>query len=221
MADTPAPAPRGIDLARYHRDVRRLTLARWKGNAARLLDPEDLVQEVYRRILRRNLQACAWDPSRGSLGHYVHQIAGCAIADMLKPEKRRARAEVHGDPERWDDVATPEPDPAEAPLDLAEAPSDPEEREAFFAALCCLHVLGELPAPGPPVWQRALKARQAEQWAERFFARPVEGHGEPEQLTLGGGAESPAPSGEPAPARPVARRGPRAAEADPRQGSLF
>jgi DNA-directed RNA polymerase specialized sigma24 family protein len=206
MASTPAPL--GIDLARYHRDVRRLVLARWKGNAARLLDPEDLVQEVYRRILRRNRLACAWDPSRGSLGHYVHQLAGCAIADMLKPVKRRARAEVHGDPERWDEVPAPEPDPEDAPLDLAEAPSDPDDREAFFAALCCLHVLGELPAP-EPLWRRALDQRDREQT-------------EPGQLLLDGRTDlSPPPSAEPPRARAVSRRGPRPAAPDPRQGSLF
>jgi DNA-directed RNA polymerase specialized sigma24 family protein len=214
MADTPAPAPCGIDLARYHRDVRRLTLARYRRDLRRdvhrLLDPEDLVQEVCRRILRRNLQACAWDPSRGSLGHYVHQIASCAIADMLKPAKRRARAEVHSDPERWDDVPAPEPEPVEAPLDLAEAPSDPEEREAFFAALCCLHVLGELPAP-EPLWKRALRERHREQT-------------EPGQLLLDGRTDlspPPLPSAAPQPVRAASRRGPRPAAPDPRQGSLF
>ena len=172
----------GIDLARYHRDVRRLTLARWRGPAL-ALDPDDLVQEVCRRILRRNRRPCAWDPSRGSLGHYVHCIAGNAIADMLAVHRRHACAELHGDPERLDEVAAPEPDAEDAPLDPEAAPTDADEREDFFAALCCLHVFGELPS-AEPLWRRALKQRVAEQWAERFFARSPASTSPPVQLPL-------------------------------------
>jgi DNA-directed RNA polymerase specialized sigma24 family protein len=94
--------PLGWRVAELLRDAsqrRRLTLARWRGPALGR-DPDDLVQEVCRRILRRNRRPCAWDPSRGSLGHYVHCVAGNAIADMLAVHRRHARAELLGDPER-------------------------------------------------------------------------------------------------------------------------
>lgn len=73
------PGGRGLDLAAsglqcatLAEDVRRVALlclgdyARSRPARARLVDPDDLVQDVYRRILRRNPCESAWDPQRGS-----------------------------------------------------------------------------------------------------------------------------------------------------------
>ena len=149
-------------------DVRRLVLSRWVGNAARLLDPDDLVQEVHRRIIRRNRRPCAFDPRQGSIGHYVYQVTGGAIADMLKPAKRRADHELLTlDSCDLPEPTAPEPD---APLDLDSTPSEPDAREDFFLALCCLEVLGELPVK-EPLWQRALRQREKEQARARAAAK--------------------------------------------------
>jgi RNA polymerase sigma factor (sigma-70 family) len=169
--------PLGVDLAApgltartktIADDVRRLVLSRWVGNAARLLDPDDLVQEVHRRIIRRNRRPCAFDPRQGSIGHYVYQVTSGAIADMLKPAKRRAEQErLTLDTCDFPEPVAPEPD---APLDLDAAPSEPDAREDFFLALCCLEVLDELPVK-EPLWQRALRQREKEQARARAAAK--------------------------------------------------
>jgi hypothetical protein len=99
--------------------------------------------------------------------HYVDVQAGNAIADMLAAQRRVAQHELHSDPERADEVAAPEPDPDDAPFDLEAAPSDPDEREAFFLAACCLEVLGELPVT-VPLWERALRQRETQRQCSLF-----------------------------------------------------
>jgi hypothetical protein len=165
-------------------------------------DPVGTRLEVYRRILRRNGKPCAWDPARGSLGHYVHRIAGNAIADMLATQRHHARAELHGDPERFDEHADPR-DPVAA-LEAADAALE------AGVDLAASHEAGELLSRSPlALWERALAQRIREQTA-------------PGQLTLDGRVEEPAPpAAAPASPRAPRERRPRASEPDERQGSLW
>jgi hypothetical protein len=106
---------------------------------------------------------------------------------MLSVQRRVARWELHGDPERDDETADPR-DPIGEMLVADDA------------------VRGGTPEP---LWQRALRLRSAEQWAQQFFARAPEGA--TEQLSLLGRAVMlPPEPAEPAPAAPEAPRAPAA-----------
>jgi hypothetical protein len=112
--------PHGASMAE---EIRKLTLARLAGEAKRLLDPDDLVQAVYRRILRRNHRPkSAFDPTRASVSQYVHQIAGNAIVDELAKVKRIEQRELHGDPDREEDAYEVNADPRDPIAALEELP---------------------------------------------------------------------------------------------------
>lgn len=191
---TTLPGP-ALDLAgpgRHHPrlvdDVRHIVLSRQLGDALRL-DPDDLVQTVCCKLLRLNRPRpvpssrgpawcygnAAYDPERASLSRYVVQVTSGVIADLLEQLNHRESHELRSDPTREDhEIAAPEPDPLDAPLSLADAPSDPDDREAFFSALCCLEVLGELPC-AVPLWQRALEQRRAEVQGSLFSVAQMVG----------------------------------------------
>jgi predicted HAD superfamily Cof-like phosphohydrolase len=63
---------RGIDLAERGHEVAKLI---FKGYGKRIyqegLDPQDVLQEVYKGILIRNNGKGAFDPERSSFSHYV------------------------------------------------------------------------------------------------------------------------------------------------------
>lgn len=214
MAGRDAPtlsSGRGLDLAapglkhaRFCDDVRHVALARLQRDlrpeVRRLVDADDLVSEVNRRILRRNQHtgtvstgACgcclvgtrgsAWSPERGSWTHYVDRITSCAIEDLLAPARRIARHELMAaDPDREDEHVAPEPDSDARPFDPEAAPSDPDDREVVFLAACCLHVFGELPVTDG-LATRALRQRE-QQLQESLFGPAILAFGsELEQAT--------------------------------------
>lgn len=111
MGWVPIGAPRvvrsdgrlGIDLAKRGHEVAKLMYA---GFGRRIFasgyDPEDVLQEVYRGILARNLGKCPFDPSKSSFGHYVHMVIGCVLSNYHRQQHRRAEFEQVGIP-GWSD----------------------------------------------------------------------------------------------------------------------
>ena len=87
----------GIDLMKRGHEVAKLFYA---GFASKLmgagLDPDDVLQEVYRGILVRNKGKCPWDPHKSSFGHYVHMVANCVISNYFRHENRKNSMEQTG-----------------------------------------------------------------------------------------------------------------------------
>jgi len=87
----------GIDLAKRGHEVAKLMYA---GFARRILragyDPEDVLQEVYRGILARNIGKCPFDVRKSSFGHYVHMVIGCVLSNFHRREQRRMDREKVG-----------------------------------------------------------------------------------------------------------------------------
>ena len=88
--------PVGIDLSKKSEDVRRLLFA---GFGRRIYasgyDPEDVLQEVYRKLLVANQGKSPWDPNKSKFGHYVHMVCGSALSNYHRKQKRiRDREQV-------------------------------------------------------------------------------------------------------------------------------
>jgi DNA-directed RNA polymerase specialized sigma24 family protein len=78
--------PLGIDLSKHANDVNRIVCAHFAHGHS--LNMEDLVQEVYAAILRKNRQPCAFDPRRSTFAHYVFIVARSTLLNLLDKEKR-------------------------------------------------------------------------------------------------------------------------------------
>ena len=94
----------GIDLAKYKEDIRMIF---YKRQAQRILrkglDPEEVLQEVYKGILIRNKGKCPYNPSKSAFSTYVVLVMDCVVMNLMNRNKR--------DKERFefgieDDVAT-------------------------------------------------------------------------------------------------------------------
>lgn len=89
----------GIDLRARGHEVRKILFA---GFGARIMrsgyDPEDVLQEIYRGILARNVGKCPFDPRKSSFGHYVHMVCECILNNYHRKESRRREVEQIGVP---------------------------------------------------------------------------------------------------------------------------
>lgn len=84
------PAPKlGIDLVNRSLEVKKLLYA---GFGRRIVamgyDPEDVLQDVYKGLLARNLGTCPWDIRKSSFGHYVHMVCGCILSNYHRKYNR-------------------------------------------------------------------------------------------------------------------------------------
>lgn len=94
----------GIDLAKRGHEVAKLFYAGFAGKLMGAgIDPEEVLQEVYRGILVRNKGACPWDPRKSSFGHYVHMVCSCIISNYFRHENRKNAMEQTGIPGRVSD----------------------------------------------------------------------------------------------------------------------
>jgi hypothetical protein len=83
-----APA-RGIDLAARGHEVTKLLYAgfsHWIYSSG--YDFEDVLQEVYRKILVANQGKAPWDPTKSSFGHYVHLVCRSALSNFHRKAAR-------------------------------------------------------------------------------------------------------------------------------------
>lgn len=87
----------GIDLAERGHEVRKLFYAGFRKRVMRLgYDIEDVLQEVYRGILARNIGKCPFDARKSSFGHYVHIVIECILRNYMRKQRRVARHETVG-----------------------------------------------------------------------------------------------------------------------------
>lgn len=105
--------PVGIDLTRRAHEVRKLLFAGYgKRIFASGYDPDDVLQEVYRKLLVANQGKSPWDPSKSSFGHYVHMVCGSALSNFHRKQKRIKEMEqigiksLHKDGLRMGDVGS-------------------------------------------------------------------------------------------------------------------
>ena len=130
LVKTPSPAisiqaPPGVDLDNRGHEVRKLFYAGFSRRVYRYgYDPEDVLQEIYKGILIRNMGKCPFDPSKSSFGHYVHMVCGCIVSNYHRRYSRLRRNEVFGVRGHDDEVL----DVAEADLAI----EDPIQEEGVF-----------------------------------------------------------------------------------------
>lgn len=91
----------GIDLVKRGHEVAKLFYAGFAGKLTGAgIDPEEVLQEVYRGILIRNKGACPWDPAKSSFSHYIHMVCSCIISNYFRHENRKNAMEQTGIPGR-------------------------------------------------------------------------------------------------------------------------
>lgn len=86
---------RGIDLEARGDEVAKLLYAgfsHWIFSSG--YDFEDVLQEVYRKILVSNAGRAPWDPTKSSFGHYVHMVCRSALSNFHR-KKARIRSKEH------------------------------------------------------------------------------------------------------------------------------
>lgn len=97
-----APGPRrtrpiGIDLDARHQEVAKLLYAGFGTQIyANGYDFEDILQEVFRKLIVSNQGKSPWDPSKSSFGHYVHMVCRSALYNVYRKDKRRKQHEMLG-----------------------------------------------------------------------------------------------------------------------------
>ena len=118
-----------LDLRLYHDDVRRVFYRYFAARVGGMgLDPEDVLQDVYRSLIARNRGEHPYDPRRSSTSHYIYLVCG-SVWSHAKVRQQRLRAwetlatlAIHGDQPEWqlpDDEAR-RPDRIVAELDEVE-----------------------------------------------------------------------------------------------------
>lgn len=88
--------PPGIDLDRRGIEVAKLLRAGfqcWITSSG--YDFDDVLQEVYRKILVANRGKSPWTPAKSSFGHYVHMVCRSALSNLHRRESRvRSREQL-------------------------------------------------------------------------------------------------------------------------------
>jgi DNA-directed RNA polymerase specialized sigma24 family protein len=89
--------PRGVDLAGRHREVAKLL---YKGFGAQIYahgyDFDDVLQEVFRKLVVSNQGSNPWDPTKSSFGHFVHMVCRSALYNLYRKDKKRREHERLG-----------------------------------------------------------------------------------------------------------------------------
>jgi len=88
-------SPEGIDLQRRSNEVAKILFAKFgRRIQASGWSPDEILQEVYRGILARNVGKCPWDREKSTFGHYVYMVCQCILANYRKQEARKIGKEV-------------------------------------------------------------------------------------------------------------------------------
>ncbi len=94
----------GIDLGARGRmastlaqEVKKILFARFGRRISALgLDPYDVLQEVYKKLLTANIGRSPFDSNKASFGHYVYMVCNSAILNYSKKQRRRQAREQVG-----------------------------------------------------------------------------------------------------------------------------
>lgn len=79
-----------LDLERRYVDCRRLIRAHpaYRGAVAAGYNREDLLQDVFLRLLSKQRGKSRYDPTRASLGKYMFQVTWSAVLNFVRDHKR-------------------------------------------------------------------------------------------------------------------------------------
>lgn len=93
----------GIDVDLHREDIKKLF---YKRQGQKLLksgvDPEELLQEVFKGILIRNKGACPFDPEKSAMSTYIVMVVDCISMNYMEKHNRTNERFVYG---QEDDVA--------------------------------------------------------------------------------------------------------------------
>lgn len=82
----------GVDVAKRSKEVEAIVKTYIsQAGLPDSLPPEDFLQEVLIVLCRRNHNRCAWDPRRGTFGHYVWMIASNVAAKARRRASQQKR----------------------------------------------------------------------------------------------------------------------------------
>ncbi|MDH5523123.1 MAG: hypothetical protein OEY01_03885 [Desulfobulbaceae bacterium] len=93
-AEKPVTKGKGIDLSKRGLEVRKILVSKfhyWISSGGYSL--EDIVQEVYLGIEKRNHGRCPFDESKSSFGHYVYMVCNCVLANYHRKHHKRLKLE--------------------------------------------------------------------------------------------------------------------------------
>lgn len=74
---------RGIDLEENYEKIRKVVSSEYGGAP---IETEDLVQQVCKKITKRNRSSSPYDPSRSSISRYVHVVARSVVSSHVRKE---------------------------------------------------------------------------------------------------------------------------------------
>jgi len=93
----------GIDVEEKKEDIRLLFYKRQAPSILKAgLDPEDILQEVYKGLLIRNQGKCPYDPEKSAFSTYVVMVMNCIVMNVLNKHRKESERFMTG---RDDDVA--------------------------------------------------------------------------------------------------------------------
>ena len=79
----------GIDIAKYSEDIRLIFYKRQASSITKEgLDPEEVLQEVYKGILIRNQGTCPYDPSKSAFSTYVVMVMNCIVMNIINKHRK-------------------------------------------------------------------------------------------------------------------------------------
>lgn len=93
----------GINVEEKKEDIKLLFYKRQAPSVIKAgLDPEDVLQEVYKGILIRNEGICPYDPEKSAFSTYVVMVMNCIVMNLINKHRRERDRFVIG---KEDDVA--------------------------------------------------------------------------------------------------------------------
>jgi len=96
---TIAPPIMGIDLQGRGHEVRKILYGCFgRKMSSGGYDPEEVLQEVYKGLLTRNMGKCPFDSKKSSFGHYVYMVCNCVLSNYHRKMQRRGEFEQLGLP---------------------------------------------------------------------------------------------------------------------------
>lgn len=83
---------KGINLAARHKDIEQIIRKKFSAPAkAAGIEVEDLVQDVFIKLMRTNCGARPNDPDRASLGTFVYLVAQSVLRNEIRRKTRAKR----------------------------------------------------------------------------------------------------------------------------------
>lgn len=87
--EQPSKVKIGIDVQKHKEDIKLIFYKRQASNITKEgLDPEDVLQEVYKGILIRNKGNCPYDPRKSALSTYIVMVMDCIIMNIVNKHRR-------------------------------------------------------------------------------------------------------------------------------------